>query len=43
VTETMLGLLLKTRSNDQFISSINVSLADKSLFDAMRGGMPKRD
>ncbi len=43
VTETMLGLLLKTRSNEQFISSINVSLADKSLFDAMRGGMPKRD
>ena len=43
VTETMLGLLLKTRDNDQFISSINVSMTDKSLFDAMRGGMPKRD
>lgn len=43
VTETMLGLLMKTRSNEQFISSINVSLADKSLFEAMRGGMPKRD
>jgi transcription termination factor Rho len=43
VTETMLNLLMKTRSNDQFISSINVSMADKSLFDAMRGGMPKRD
>ncbi len=43
VTETMLNLLMKTRSNDQFISSINVSMTDKSLFDAMRGGMPKRD
>ena len=43
VTETMLGLLMKTRDNDQFISSINVSMTDKSLFEAMRGGMPKRD
>ena len=43
VTETMLNLLMKTRSNDQFISSINVSMTDKSLFDAMRGGLPKRD
>lgn len=43
VTETMLSLLMKTRDNDQFISSINVSMTDKSLFDAMRGGMPKRD
>lgn len=43
VTETMLSLLLKTRDNDQFISSINVSMTDKSLFDAMRSGMPKRE
>ncbi len=43
VTETVLNLLLKTRDNDQFISSINVSMTDKSLFDAMRGSMPKRD
>lgn len=43
VTETMLSLLMKTRDNDQFISSINVSMTDKSLFDAMRGGMPKRE
>ncbi len=43
VTETMLNLLMKTRNNQQFISSINVSMADKSLFDAMRGGMPKRE
>ena len=43
VTETMLSLLMKTRDNDQFIASINVSMTDKSLFDAMRGGMPKRD
>jgi len=34
---------MKTRDNDQFISSINVSMTDKSLFEAMRGGMPKRD
>lgn len=43
VTETMLNLLMKTRDNDQFIASINVSMNDKSLFDAMRGGMPRRD
>ncbi len=43
VTETMLNLLMKTRDNEQFIASINVSMTDKSLFDAMRGGMPKRD
>ncbi|HZK28986.1 MAG TPA: transcription termination factor Rho [Clostridia bacterium] len=43
VTETVLNLLMKTRDNDQFISSINVSMTDKSLFDAMRGGMPKRN
>lgn len=40
VTETIISLLLKTRSNEQFISSINVSLGDKSLFEAMRGSLP---
>ena len=43
VTETMLNLLMKTRDNTQFVASINVSMTDKSLFDAMRGGAPKRD
>ncbi len=43
VTETMLNLLMKTRDNSQFVASINVSMTDKSLLDAMRGGMPKRD
>jgi transcription termination factor Rho len=37
VTETMISLLMKTRDNDQFISSINVSFSDRSLFEAMRG------
>ena len=39
VTETIINLLLKTRNNDQFISSINVSFNDKGLFDAMRGNL----
>jgi hypothetical protein len=39
----MLNLLMKTRDNTQFVASINVSMTDKSLFDAMRGGAPKRD
>ena len=43
VTENMLNLLMKTRDNTQFVASINVSMTDKSLFDAMRGGAPKRD
>ena len=37
VTETIIGLLLKTSSNEQFISSINVSFNDKSLYESMRG------
>ncbi len=37
VTETIINLLMKTRDNDQFISSINVSFSDRSLFEAMRG------
>lgn len=40
VTETIISLLLKTSSNNQFISSINVSLNDKNLYDAMRGSLP---
>jgi transcription termination factor Rho len=37
VTEMIINLLLKTKDNAQFISSVNVSLNDKTLFDAMRG------
>ncbi|MBP7402487.1 MAG: transcription termination factor Rho [Clostridia bacterium] len=37
VTEMIINLLLKTRDNAQFISSINISMNDKTLFDAMRG------
>lgn len=42
VTETMLNMLLKTRDNDQFISSIKVSISDKSLYEAMRGSALKK-
>ncbi len=38
VTETIINLLLKTQDNRQFISSINVSLSNKGLFDSMRLG-----
>ncbi|NLJ94893.1 MAG: transcription termination factor Rho [Clostridiaceae bacterium] len=37
VTETMINLLLKTKSNDQFANSISISLKDQDLFEAMRG------
>lgn len=37
VTETVINLLLKTKSNEQFANSISVSLKDKDLFEAMRG------
>ena len=37
VTETIINLLLRTNSNDQFIRSVKVSFADKEVFDAMRG------
>ncbi|HEY5465652.1 MAG TPA: transcription termination factor Rho [Clostridia bacterium] len=37
VTEMIINLLLKTKDNAQFVSSVNVSLNDKTLFDAMRG------
>ncbi len=41
VTETMINLLLKTRSNEQFTKSISVSLKDQDLFEAMQGSMPQ--
>ncbi|MHB8961554.1 MAG: transcription termination factor Rho [Saccharofermentanales bacterium] len=37
VTEMIINLLLKTGTNGQFVSSVNVSMNDKTLFDAMRG------
>jgi transcription termination factor Rho len=40
VTEAIINLLLKTKSNDHFISSVNVSFNDKNVFDAMRGTQP---
>jgi len=42
VTETIINLLLKTQTNQQFISSINVSFSDKNVFDAMRGTRPSQ-
>ncbi|MDD2457026.1 MAG: transcription termination factor Rho [Eubacteriales bacterium] len=42
VTETIINLLLKTQTNQQFISSINVSFNDKNVFDAMRGTRPSQ-
>lgn len=38
VTEMIINLLLKTANNSHFISSVNVSLNDKTMYDAMRGG-----
>lgn len=40
VTETIINLLLKTRDNQQFIQSVNVSFNDKNLYEAMRGQRP---
>ena len=40
VTEMIISLLLKTSNNSQFVSSVNVSMNDKSLFEAMRGNKP---
>ncbi len=37
VTEMIINLLLKTNNNQHFVSSINVSLNDKNVFEAMRG------
>ncbi|MDO5015505.1 MAG: transcription termination factor Rho [Eubacteriales bacterium] len=39
VTESLISLMLKTRDNAQFVASINVSLNDKKLFEAMRATM----
>ena len=36
VTEMIINLLLKTTSNTQFVSSVNISLNDKNLLDAVR-------
>jgi transcription termination factor Rho len=38
VTEMIINLLLKTTNNNHFVSSVNVSLNDKTLYEAMRGG-----
>jgi transcription termination factor Rho len=40
VTEAIINLLLKTKNNEHFISSVNVSFNDKNVFDAMRGTRP---
>jgi len=40
VTEMIINLLLKTNNNSHFVSSVNVSLNDKAMFDAMRGTKP---
>ena len=37
VTEMIISLLLKTKSNQQFVQSVNVSFNDKATFEAMRG------
>lgn len=37
VTEMIINLLLRTNTNDQFVSSINVSFNDKAIFESMRG------
>ena len=39
VTEMILGLLMKTNNNHHFVSSINVSLNDRTLHETMN---PKR-
>ena len=40
VTEMIINLLMKTNNNQHFVSSINVSLNDKNVFEAMRGTRP---
>ena len=40
VTEAIINLLMKTQNNEHFIASVNVSLNDKNVFDAMRGNRP---
>ena len=36
VTETIINLLMKTNNNHHFVSSINVSLNDKTMFETMQ-------
>lgn len=38
VTETIMNLLMKTNDNHHFVSSVNVSLNNKSLYDSMKLG-----
>ena len=40
VTEMIINLLLKTNNNSHFVSSVNVSLNDKAVYEAMRGNKP---
>ncbi len=42
VTEMIISLLMKTNNNQHFVSSINVSLNDKNIFEAMRGNRPSQ-
>lgn len=39
VTESLINLMLKTKNNAQFVSSINVSLNDQKLLDALQSSM----
>ena len=41
VTEAIINLLLKTKNNEHFIASVNVSFNDKNVFEAMRGVRPQ--
>jgi len=40
VTEMIINLLLKTTDNAHFVQSVNITLNDKAVFDAMRGNRP---
>lgn len=39
VTESIISLMLKTKNNEQFVSSINVSINDQQLFGDLRTGL----
>ncbi|MDO5033666.1 MAG: transcription termination factor Rho [Eubacteriales bacterium] len=39
VTESIVSLMLKTKNNEQFVSSINVSINDQQLFGDLRTGL----
>lgn len=43
VTETIMNLLMKTNDNRHFVSSINVSLNNKSLYDSMKPSLSKNN